>query len=302
MKPTFVIGWSKMWIGISATIILASLVCVAIFGFNFGIDFTGGTILEVQLGAQPTTEEVRHTVASTGIEPIVQTVDTGSYTIRAQEVSREEHDAILAALETDYGSAEELHFESIGPVIGDELRNKAILAVVILLVLIVLYVAWAFRQVSQPVASWKYAVLTIVAAMHDVIIPAGVFAVLGKFYGFQIDSAFIAAILTILGYSINDTIVIFDRVRENLVVHRHSEMEFAELVDNSVRQSFVRSINTSMTTILVLLAILIFGGETTKPFVLALIIGIAAGTYSSIFVASPLLVEWHRWAVRRKEK
>jgi len=215
--------------------------------------------------------------------------------LRIEPISREQHDVILSALQEDLGTFEELRFDSVGPVIGEELKSKSVTAMIILLAMIVFYVAWSFRRVSKPVASWKYGLLTIIAALHDVLIPLGVFAVLGKYAGYQIDTAFVAAMLTIMGYSINDTIVVFDRTRENLVTNRHSDASFAEIVDKSVIQSFGRSINTSLTTLLVLVAIFFFGGDTTQSFVLALIIGIISGAYSSIFVASPLLVVWeHR--------
>lgn len=295
MKNGFsVIKYSKLWLAISGTLMVASIVCVAVFGLNFGIDFTGGSLTELRFEQPATTETVRSVVNETGHEAIVQSGENNSFVIRTEDLTREEHDAMLAALTTQVGNNEELRFESIGPIVGNELKQKSILAVIIVLILITLYVAWAFRKVSKTVPSWKYALLTILAAIHDVIIPIGVFAVLGEFFGYQIDGIFIAALLTILGYSINDTIVIFDRIRENLAITRHADVDFTEIVDNSVRQSLVRSINTSLTTVLVLFAILIFGGETTKPFVLALIIGIVAGAYSSIFVASPLLVLWER--------
>jgi len=166
------------------------------------------------------------------------------------------------------------------------------LALAIALILIVAYVAWAFRKVSEPIASWKYGLLTIVAALHDLIIPLGVFAVLGASQNFQIDTAFIAALLTILGYSINDTIVVFDRTRENLA--RWGAHDFEMVVEKSVQQTFARSINTTLTTLLALLAVFLFGGETTRSFALALLIGIGVGAYSSVFIASPLLVTWYR--------
>lgn len=293
MKKEFpVIGLSKVWFILSGALITASIIAIAVFGLNFGIDFTGGSLAELQFDAPVSTDQVRETVAGVGYDAIVQQGDDNVYIIRTQELPREEYDVIINTLSGQYGSIEELRFESIGPVIGKELKRKSVTAIILLLVLIVLYVAWAFRRVSKPVASWKYGLLTIIAAAHDVIIPLGVFAVLGEYFGYQIDTAFIAAILTILGYSINDTIVVFDRTRENLVSNRHSDASFAEIVNTSVVQSFGRSINTSLTTLFVLLAIFFFGGETTKSFILALIVGIVSGAYSSIFLASPLLVAW----------
>ena len=296
MKKIFpVIGLSKVWFAISSILVVASIVAVAVFGLNFGIDFTGGSLIELQFSQPTSTDAIREAVGSTDFDAVVQQGEDETYLIRTEDISREDHDLILSAITQQVGEHEELRFESIGPVIGDELKRKSVTAVILLLILIVLYVAWAFRRVSKPIASWKYGILTIVAALHDVIIPIGVFAVLGRYFGYQVDTAFIAAILTILGYSINDTIVVFDRTRENLVSNRHSDDTFADVVNKSVVQSFGRSINTSITTLLVLLAVLIFGGVTTRSFILALIIGILSGAYSSIFLASPLLVAWEKW-------
>jgi len=192
---------------------------------------------------------------------------------------------------------EELRFESIGPIIGQELKKKSIYSIVLALVFILLFVALAFRKVSFIVKSYKYGILAIVALFHDIIIVVGIFAVLGRFLNVEIGVPFVAALLATLGYSVNDSIVVFDRIRENLLIGQGRE-NIKELVGNSLKQTFVRSINTSLTTILVLLAVLFFGGSTIQYFVLALVIGIAAGTYSSLFIASPLLVSWET----KKEK
>lgn len=289
-----VIGLSKVWLGFSAILMLVSIVSVAVFGLNLGIDFTGGSLIEVKSLNRPASLEVAAKLSESGFDALVQESDNDKLLIRLGQISTDEHDQILGILNENFGQVEELQFEFVGPVIGEELKKKSSAAIVLLLALIVLYVAWTFRKVSKPIASWKYGLLTIIAAMHDIILPVGVFAVLGKFYGYQVDTAFVAALLTILGYSINDTIVVFDRTRENLISNRHADTSFDDIVNKSVRQSFARSINTSLTTLLVLLAIFFFGGETTKPFVLALIIGIISGAYSSIFVASPLLVIWNK--------
>ncbi|MBA3046872.1 protein translocase subunit SecF, partial [Candidatus Falkowbacteria bacterium] len=170
-------------------------------------------------------------------------------------------------------------------------KRKSVLAIIIVLIAIVLYIAWTFRKVSKPVASWKYGLAAIIALFHDVIITVGIFAVLGKFFGVEINTAFVAAILTVLGYSVNDTIVVFDRVRENLP---KSEEDFEGTINTSVNQTITRSINTSITTLLVLLSIVFFGGATIRDFILALSIGVFVGTYSSIFLASPILVIWEK--------
>ena len=291
MKQFDIIGRSKIWFTLSGILVIASVAALLVYGLNLGIDFTGGSLLDVRFYEAVQTNDVEVSVSELGHTVLVQATDENGFLIRMETIDQEQHDAVLEAL-ASVGSFEELRFESVGPVIGEELKRASLWAVALLLALIVLYVAWAFRKVSEPVASWKYGVLTIVAAAHDVIIPVGIFAVLGHLSGYQVDTAFIAALLTILGYSINDTIVIFDRTRENLTSNRHSDATFAQTVNKSVVQSFARSINTSLTTLLVLVAIFLFGGETTKPFILALIIGVVSGAYSSIFLASPLLVWW----------
>lgn len=203
------------------------------------------------------------------------------------------------AAEIAKGNIEEKRFDSIGPVIGGELKNSAIWATIIALIAIVLYIGWAFRKVSRPVSSFKYGIAATIALFHDVIITLGIFSVLGHFYNVEIGVSFVAAILAILGYSVNDTIIVFDRTRENLL--KSGIDDFEEVVNKSVNETMVRSLNTSFTTLLVLFALYLFGGETIKYFIVALLVGIAFGTYSSIFIASPLLVSWQRWSLRRRE-
>ncbi len=193
---------------------------------------------------------------------------------------------------------QEMRFESIGPVIGEELKQKAIRAIIAVLVAIILYIAWAFRKVSEPVSSWKYGVTAIIALAHDVIIPTGIFVVLGQILGIELDILFVTALLTILGFSVNDTIVVFDRTRENLA-RDHHQHDFEFIVNKSVNETIRRSIITSVTTFVVLLAIYLFGGESIKYFVLALMVGVVVGTYSSIFLASPLLVVWEHFSRRK---
>jgi len=190
------------------------------------------------------------------------------------------------------GDVTQIRYTAVGPSIGEELKRKAVLAIFWVLAAVVIYISIAFRRVSRPVSSWKYGVSALIAMLHDVIITIGVFAFLGKFYGTEINTPFVAAVLTVLGYSIHDTIVVFDRVRENLP---RSDEDFSGTVNTSLNQTLVRSINTSMTVILTLLAVLIFGGASIRVFALALTIGIFIGTYSSIFVASPLLILWEKW-------
>jgi preprotein translocase subunit SecF len=194
---------------------------------------------------------------------------------------------------------EEKRFDLIGPSIGDELKKKTNTAVVLTLLAITLYIAFAFRGISKPVSSWKYGIASLIALIHDIIIPLGVFAILGKIYNIEITVPIVAALLTILGFSVHDTIVIFDRIRENIL--RRGGYSFEETVDWSLNQTFGRSISTVLTVLFVLLAIFFFGGETLKYFALALIIGITSGAYSSIFIASPILVTWHKHDHKNKE-
>lgn len=286
----------KIWFSISGTLIIASIVLLSVFGLNLGIDFTGGSLLEVEyLNERPDIPLVNETLVSTGFgDGLAQPSDEHGLIVRQPVLTEDQHQELLGVLST-FGELEELRFDSIGPVIGDELKRKSIWALVLIFVLIVGYVAFAFRKVSQYVKSWKYGLLTIVAAIHDILIPLGVFAVLGSVLDVSVGTAFVAALLTILGYSVNDTIVVFDRVRENLM---DGGSDFEDIVDQSVKQTIARSINTTVTTLLALIAVYIFGGETTREFILALIIGIASGAYSSVFLASPLLVVWEKWSNR----
>ncbi|MFH1662007.1 MAG: protein translocase subunit SecF [Candidatus Falkowbacteria bacterium] len=279
----------KIWLTISGFLVGLSIISLAVFGLNFGIDFTGGSLLEVRYeNNRPDINLVKEKVADIDLESlVVQPVDENGMILRFKDISEEKHQEILTKLE----NPEELRFDSVGPSIGQELKRKSIYAILAVLIAIVVYIAWAFRKVSKPVQSWKFGVAAIIALFHDVIITMGVFAVLGEFMSIEINTPFVAAILTVLGYSVNDTIVVFDRIRENLP---KSEEDFEGTINTSVNQTIVRSINTSLTTLLVLLSIFFFGGVTIRDFVLALSTGVFIGTYSSIFLASPILVVWEK--------
>ncbi len=293
-----IIGKSRLWLTISTLIVVAAITAIAVYGLNFGIDFTGGSLLQVNAAAT-STDQLRETIATAGFESVVQQGENESYFIRLAPITEEQHQTIFGVVQSVSPGATEIRFDTVGPAVGSELERASVTASILMLVLITLYVAWAFRKVTKPVASWKYGVVTMVSAFHDVIIPLGIFAVLGHYIGYQVDMAFVAAVLTILGYSINDTIVVLDRTRENLLRRRHSDVTFGEVVNMSVIETLGRSLNTTFATMLPLIAVFIVGGATTRPFVLALIIGMLAGAYSSIFVASPLLVEWEKWRARR---
>jgi preprotein translocase subunit SecF len=294
-----IIKYRKIWLIISAGITIVSIIALAIWGLKPGIDFTGGSLLEVKYANnQPTVSEIQESLKDVGISSlIVQPTDSGSVILRFQETSQEKHTAVLSALSDKHkGAVSEVRFESIGSSVGAELRSKSFWVIFLVLIIIILYVSMAFGKVSKPVASWKYGLISIIALFHDIIITSGIFAILGHFYGIEVNTPFIVALLTVLGYSIHDTIVVFDRTRENLP---KSHDTFANTVDHSLNQTFVRSVNTVITVLLSLLAVLIFGGASIRDFVLALMIGITCGAYSSLFVASPLLVYFEQWQRRK---
>ncbi len=290
----------KIWLSISSLAVAISIVFLFMWGLNLGIDFTGGSLLEVKFNTErPTTAEVQSALSDLDLGSLlVQPLEEKGMILRFQDISEEKHQAVLKKLNDLVGKdsgVEELRFDSVGPSIGQELKSKSLSAIILVLIVIVLYIAYAFRKVSKPVASWKYGVTAIIALFHDVLITMGVFAYLGHFYDVEVNAPFVAAILTVLGYSVNDTIVVFDRLRENLP---KSDTDFEETVNLSVNQTIVRSINTSFTTLLVLLSVLFYGGDSIKSFIMALSIGVFVGTYSSIFLASPLLVVWEKFKNR----
>lgn len=282
----------RIWLTFSALLTLVSIAALLVWGLRFGIDFTGGSFLEVSYTKErPASEQIKSRLKEAGIEEgDVKPIGEKGASFRFKDVDQATHQKIITALRKDDSALQEKAFESIGPVIGHELRQKSLIALVVALLAILIYITFVFRKVSFPVASWKYGVAAIVALFHDALFVLGAFAVLGKFAGVEITSSFIPAFLTVLGFSVHDSIVIFDRIRENLQKFRG---EFDDIVNQAFNQTIARSINTSVTVLLVLLALYFFGGDTLKQFALALILGISVGTYSSIFVASTLLVVWH---------
>lgn len=303
-----IIKQRKIWFIVSTVLVVASLAAILGIGLNLGIDFNGGSLMEIEFNQQvsrPNSVEVAQALAPLAIGDVVtQAVGDNGMILRFKNVDEPTHQQILTTLNQAFvaeGISEniisEKRFDSIGPTIGAELKTKTLWAIGIVLLAIIVYIAWAFRKVSKPVASWKYGLIAIVALFHDIIITLGIFAILGRLYGIEINAPFVAALLTILGYSVNDSIVVFDRTRENLT--RDIGSDFEKVVQKSVNEVIVRSINTSFTTLFVLFAILLLGGDTIREFILALIIGIAIGTYSSIFLASPLLVTWEKFRARK---
>lgn len=284
--------------------VVGSICTVLLWGLKLGIDFTGGSLLEAEYKTtRPSPDAIKKALEPLALGTVVvQPSGERRVFLRFKDVSEDVHQNILAALGKAEGAQSpvaEKRFDTIGPVIGSELKRNSLLAIGFALIAIVLYIAWAFRKVSKPVASWKYGLAALVALAHDVVIPVGVFALLGKMNDVEIDTLFITALLTVLGFSVHDTIVVFDRIRENLHKLRQPE-PFDVTVNRSVNETLVRSLNTSLTVLLVLVAVYVLGGATTKLFSLALMIGVTFGTYSSIFVASPILVIWSKWGRRKK--
>lgn len=294
----FIIKYRKIWYTVSILLVIASVVSVAYFGLNIGIDFKGGSLLEVEYAnTRPEITAIQDTIKPLNFGNIlVQPTGEKGALIRLQNLTEDEHQILLSVLSSQ-AQLTELRFDSIGPVIGKELIQKSLIGIFFVVLMIVLYIAFVFRKVSRPVSSFKFGLMAIVALIHDVATPLGVFAILGHFAGVEIDILFVTAILTVLGFSVHDTIVVFDRIRENL--KKGIGENFEETVGISIRQTIVRSINTSLTVLIVLVALFLLGGETTKYFSLTLIIGVTVGTYSSIFLASPLLVTMYKLQNRK---
>ena len=295
----FVVRYRKAWFILSAILIALSAFAILTYGFNLSIDFKGGTITEVRYdGELPSKESIEMAIKTLEIGGFsVRPSENDRYIVRTRELSESERRGLLATFSQGQSAFTIERQNTIGPTAGSELKGKAVKAIAVVVLMIVLFVTFAFRKVSKPVSSWKYGLATIIALAHDVIIPTGIFVFLGHFMGVEIDLLFITGLLAILGYSVHDTIVVFDRVRENLRINQEENKteEFDITVGKSVKQTFGRSINTSLTIFITLLALYLFGSTATKDFAFLLIVGIIIGTYSSIFVASPLLVTFYKW-------
>lgn len=297
------IKYSKVWFAISIITTIVAVGAVMAWGLKFGIDFTGGSLIELSFSKnRPSTEQIKQTLSSEGLkEGIVQGSGEDRLIVRTNFVTEEQHQKLIQKIQTEYGkdgnNVKEERFETIGSAVSDQLRKRALASILWVNVAIILYVAYAFRKVSRPVASWKYGALAIVALFHDIMVVIGVFAFLGKFAGVEVETDFVLALLTVLGFSVTDTIVVYDRVRENLV--RHSANDFPGIVNLALNETLMRSINTTLTVLLPLFALYFLGGSTIHNFALALLVGMASGTYSSIFIASPLLVYVEKWQRRK---
>lgn len=299
----FIIKHKKIFIGISIALVVLSIVSLFVFGLKIGIDFKGGALTEVVYkDARPDQISLNSALEALNFGSVLlqPTGDMG-FIVKSRDLNEAEHDLLLKTLSQDGKNVlEEKSFNSIGPSVGKELAKKAIIAVILVSLGIIFFIAYAFRKVSKPVSSWKYGFMAIISLLHDVIIPIGLFTFLSHYYGAEVDTLFVVAALTILGLSVSDTIVIFDRIRENL--RNRVETSFNETVGKSLEQSYVRSICTSLTVILVLLCLFFFGPASTKYFALMLTAGMFFGTYSSIFLASPLLVLVEEWQTKKKSR
>ncbi len=302
-----IVNKKNWYFGFSFLIIIPGIISLFLWGLRLSIDFTGGSRLEYQIpntkysprdeAGQIPNEELKKTIESQGVEVVSFQQSQKSFIIRTKPLEQQKHQQIKKAIELKFKDIKEEGFQTIGPTIGSETTINAIKAVAVASILIVLYIAWSFRKVPKPASSWRFGICAIAALIHDVLLVIGVFSLLGHFWHIEVDSLFVTALLTVIGFSVHDTIVVFDRIRENL--RRMPGMAFATIVDESINQTLVRSLNTSFTVLLVLFTMLLFGGESIRWFIVALFIGIASGTYSSIFNAAPLLVVWEEWSRKR---
>ena len=289
----FIVQYRKIFFAFSGILLALSVLTMSVYGFNASIDFKGGALTEVKYLERPLQTEVEQKISALNLGGFsIRPSGESSYTIRSRELSADEKRTLVEVL----GNPIVERQKTVGPIAGAELKDKAVKAILVVMLMIVLFITFAFRKVSRPVSSWKYGLATIIALVHDVIIPTGIFVILGHFAGLEIDLLFVTGLLAILGYSVHDTIVVFDRVRENLRTNaeKNFKEDFETTVGKSVTQTFGRSINTSLTIFITLLALFLAGSPATKDFALLLIIGIIIGTYSSIFVASPLLVTFYK--------
>lgn len=295
-------GQRRFTYAASAALVLISIVFLALWQLKPGIDFVGGALLEIQsddasaLSRDALCAQLPAEICSESF--IVQPSEDGKIIIRYKDADEARNTQVLDVMISIDDDVTILRTDFIGATISEQLKDNTYTAIIMAMVVILLYVAWAFRKISFPVSSWSYGFAAIVALVHDVIITLGIFSFLGHFYGVEISIAFVAALLTILGYSVNDTIVVFDRLRENILRTRDTE-HFEDLVNRSLNEAMARSLNTSLTVVVVLLALLIWGSTSLTWFAVALLIGIIIGTYSSIFVATSLVVTIYRYKEKR---
>ncbi len=292
-----IIGKKYLFLGVSALLFIVAVATISVYGFKEGIDFVGGTSWQIRIAKNPSAEAVGEALKKKfNLQEVIAIPEptTKSIILRLPELNEVMHTDYRMTLEKEFGAVEELNYETIGPAVGNELRQKALWAFLGVLIAISLYIAFAFRHVSRPISSWKYGFVTLATLFHDAVIPLGLVAYLGHTQGIEVNTNIVVAVLVIIGFSVHDTIVVFDRIRENIRLEKSSSFSFGELVNRSINQTMIRSINTSLTLILTLAALLLFGSANLFYFVLVILVGVVIGVYSSIFVASPLLVLWNK--------
>jgi preprotein translocase subunit SecF len=296
-----IVGHRNWYFGLSLLVIVPGIIAIFLWGLNLSIDFTGGSRLTLSFSKTVNDNQVQMvSKALIGEKIKIASIEKSNNLIfvRTSPIDQNQNKIFVNTLSKNFKDIKEQEFETIGPVVGRETAINALKAVGIASILIILYITWSFRQIPKPASSFRFGVCAIIALIHDVMVVLGIFVILGHFFAVEIDSLFVTAILTIIGFSVHDTIVVFDRIRENL--KKMGGNDFSKTANDSILQTIDRSLNTSLTVILVLIALLLFGGESIRWFVVALLIGITAGTYSSIFTASPLLVLWQELADKRK--
>lgn len=287
-----IIARKKLFFIISGIIIVPGLISLFLFGLPLGIDFSGGSELELSAPKKIDVSAVKSDLLKNKVTVhTLKQLNERTVILKTNVIDQKEKNKIVENLKKTTPGISDKRFETVGPVIGSETKNNAIKAVIVASLVITLFIAFAFREVSRPVSSWKFGVCAIIALLHDVLVVIGIFSILGKLFGIEVDSLFITALLTVMGFSVHDTIVVFDRIRENL--KKTGNLPFETVVNNSMLETFNRSLNTSLTVVIVLFTLLLFGGESVRWFIIALLVGIISGTYSSIFNASPLLVAWN---------
>lgn len=274
----------------SLVLILPGLYFLITAGLKLGIDFTGGVLLEYRFTRDLDREELRKNISDLGVEAQITSSGENTFIFRTKPLEEKKIEEIKQTLTNKFGEVEEKRVESVGPIIGQELKQKSFLSLTVASLAIVLYIAFTFRKVPKSTSSWRFGLAAIVALLHDILLVIGIFAILGRFLNVEIDTLFVTALLTIIGFSVHDTIVVFDRIRENLL--KNINRKFSEVADISIIQTLGRSLNTSLTVVFVLVPMFLFGGETLKWFTFALLVGIISGTYSSIFNATALLAFW----------
>lgn len=291
-----VIKYKNVFFSISGVLIVLSIAAIFVLGLSPGIDLKGGTQWQVSFTEPTVTGEAveNFLLENTESDASVTQTGEGDFIIRLSESGEENHQRYLLSLTSKFGEIEEKSYSSIGPTVGTELREKATWGIIIVLLAISLYIAWAFRKVSKPIQSWKYGLTTLVTLFHDVSIPTGMLAVFGWYAGIELDTNFIVALLVVMGFSVHDTIVVFDRIRENLLLLRGKNTTLKDVIQRSVQETIIRSINTSLTLIVVLVALIFLGPSPLLYFIITILVGTILGTYSSIFIASPMLFVWEK--------